>query len=42
MKIAIPFVRARSRRPAPRPHHDIANWTLRAWADLPAHHPRRD
>ena len=42
MKIAIPFMRVRSRRKPTKPHHEIANWTTRAWADLPAHHPREE
>jgi len=41
MKIAMPFMRTtRARRKTARPHHEIANWTTRDWADLPAHHPK--
>lgn len=40
MKIAIPFMRSRSRRKASKPHHEISNWTTRDWADLPVHHPK--
>ena len=43
MKITLFFARVKPRRKAARPaHHDITSWTTRDWADLPAHHARRD
>jgi hypothetical protein len=42
MKFSLLFIRARRRTPKPKPAASVADWTVRDWADLPVHHPRRD
>lgn len=42
MKLTLLFVRARRRAPKTKPAELVADWTVRDWADLPIHHPRRD
>jgi hypothetical protein len=43
MKLALFFRRPPRLRAAPRkPDHVTPDWTIRDWADLPPHHPRRD
>jgi hypothetical protein len=46
MKIALFFARQKPRRTANRGKTSFAEmtttWTTREWADMPAHHPKKD
>jgi hypothetical protein len=42
MKMQLLFIRRKTKRKPAAAHMPVNDWTVRDWADLPTHHPKRN
>lgn len=42
MKMQLLFIRRKTKRRPAAAHMPVNDWTVRDWADLPTHHPKRN